>query len=93
MYLPCHGGFLVISPSANATSDAVGMFDGAPEALITDRLRARYQAPTLDVYEIVNLLISLILLNQITSAQSEKRSRIPLISHFSKMKQLVTCVF
>ncbi len=50
LYLSCHGGFLVISPSANATSYAVRMYDGVPGAIITDKLRPRYQATTGDVY-------------------------------------------
>lgn len=50
LYLSCHGGFLAISPSANATSYAVGIHDGTPEALNTDRLRPRYQTATGDVY-------------------------------------------
>ena len=36
LYLSCHGGFLVIPLSANATCLAVWMCDGTPEAVISD---------------------------------------------------------
>lgn len=49
LYLSWHGGFLLISPCANTTSLAVWMYDGIQRAIITDRLRSRYQAPTGDV--------------------------------------------
>lgn len=45
-----YGGFLLILPRANMANHAAWVPDGLLRAIISDRLRCRYQAPTGDVH-------------------------------------------